>query len=362
MHCRPCVIETGIWFRSRFNFNEAFFQFETVLTFWLPITGVNAGVIAGGSWRGADIRLTVWWFGTSAVCNRKAWSVLIVVTKTDASLLGSIGEFFGCPILALRLLVLIRSSGQFVHLCVRVCDGSSWRVLLARTESSPSNFCGWTSSVFGCYLCWRNVCHVVTSLYSTAKSSKWLMSGRNAELSRLSSLFGKASILSCERKHVVLDLLLANRSLESSSPSEGSRVGPAECPLIWIFIDMRSVWVFAFSRRFAPTSWCLNGETWFFLQDCIGIRTVVRASGSRLLTTIAYHWDRFVRQESGMVTIWAPWGNCPAARSYISVEFSWWDSIWVYLVGNWVRWPITKLILLVVTGVGRVHCSMEILL
>ena len=72
------------------------------------------------------------------------------------------------------------------------------------------------------------------------------MSRGNAELSRLSSLFGKASVLSSEREHVVLDLLLANRSLESSSPSEGSRVGPAECPLIRIFIDMRSVWVFAF--------------------------------------------------------------------------------------------------------------------
>ena len=184
----------------------------------------------------------------------------------------------------------------------------------------------------------------------------------NTELSGLSPFVAKASIPFGKSKNIVLDLLLANRSLESSSPSEGSRVGPAECPLIWIFIDMWSVWVFAFSWRFAPTSWCLNGETWFFLQDCIGIGTVVRASGSRLLTTIAYHWDRFVRQESGMVTIWAPWGNCPAARSYISVEFSWWYSIWVYLVGNWVRWPITKLILLVVTGVGRIHCSMEILL
>ena len=136
----------------------------------------------------------------------------------------------------------------------------------------------------------------------------------------MSPFVAKASIPFGKSKNIVLDLLLANRSFESSGPSEGSRVRPAECPCIRIFIDMRSLYVFSLRYWFEEASRSLNGETWLFFQDRVGIGTIVRAARCGLLGTITDDGDRLCRHESSrIVSVRTSRGHSSSSRSYISV-------------------------------------------
>ena len=176
----------------------------------------------------------------------------------------------------------------------------------------------------------------------------------NTELSGLSPFVAKASIPFGKSKNIVLDLLLANRSLESSGPSERSRVRPAECPCIRIFIDMRSLYVFSLRYWFEETSRSLNGETWLFFQDRVGVGTIVRAARCGLLGTITDDGDRLCRHESSrIVSVRTSRGHSSSTGSYISVMLTWRTRpIRVDLVWNWVRRSITKFIVFVIAGVG----------
>lgn len=183
------------------------------------------------------------------------------------------------------------------------------------------------------------------------------MARRNAELPRLDSCLDIWRRR--KRKHVVLDLLLAYRRLESSGSVKRSRVRPAECPSIRIFVDMGPGWCFNFTNCwFEESSWCLNSVAWLFLKDSVHIWAVVGATRRGLVTTVTDGRDCFMGEKRRWIACLTSRRCDSTTRSYISslVTFTWWRvSVRIDLAWNWVGRTISKFILFVVARVCRIH-------
>jgi len=127
----------------------------------------------------------------------------------------------------------------------------------------------------------------------------------------------KLAIISCKCQEIVVNLLLTDRCLETCRSTERARIRPAESPLIWVFIDMRSIWIILPRVGLEPAFRSLGSLARLSLEGDVVVWTIVRAPRC-LLLIVTQGGKGLVRSKPfGLVSVWAPRGGCLTAGSYI---------------------------------------------